>query len=124
MKVSLMMLFLSSQKLGVLNFFLRAVSMIDGRLFDKLEFIARGVRNPMLPFGGIQLVICGDFFQLPPVPDYVGDGRKAVMTFAFEAHTWQSCIPTTIQLTKVFRQKDNGESIVYFFPMVLNHHNE
>lgn len=43
------------------------VSMVDGDLFDKLEEIARKVRKKDLPFGGIQLVITGDFFQLPPV---------------------------------------------------------
>ena len=44
------------------------VSMVDGDLFDKLEQIARTIRNNGRPFGGIQLVITGDFFQLPPVP--------------------------------------------------------
>jgi ATP-dependent DNA helicase PIF1 len=39
------------------------VSMVDGDLFDKLEAIARQLRNNGRPFGGIQLVITGDFFQ-------------------------------------------------------------
>jgi hypothetical protein len=43
------------------------VSMLDGDLFDKLEVVARHVRHNMIPFGGIQLVLAGDFFQLPPV---------------------------------------------------------
>ena len=43
------------------------VSMVDAELFDKLEYIAREVRRNQYPFGGIQLVCCGDFFQLPPV---------------------------------------------------------
>ena len=41
------------------------VSMVDGELFDKLEWIACQVKNRP-NFGGIQLVICGDFLQLPP----------------------------------------------------------
>jgi ATP-dependent DNA helicase PIF1 len=44
------------------------ISMIDADLFEKLEFIARVVRRNANPFGGIQLVCSGDFFQLPPVP--------------------------------------------------------
>ena len=43
------------------------ISMIDAELFDKLEAIARTVRRSRKPFGGIQLVLCGDFLQLPPV---------------------------------------------------------
>ena len=43
------------------------ISMIDAELFDKLEAIARAVRRSREPFGGIQLVLCGDFLQLPPV---------------------------------------------------------
>ncbi|WPG99866.1 ATP-dependent DNA helicase PIF1 [Acrodontium crateriforme] len=77
------------------------VSMVDGELFDKLEAIARQMRNNGRPFGGIQLVITGDFFQLPPVPD---SGRVA--KFAFDASTWSTAIDYTIGLTHVFRQKD------------------
>ncbi len=40
------------------------VSMIEGELFDKLEAIARAVRKIEKPFGGIQLVVCGDFLQV------------------------------------------------------------
>ena len=79
------------------------ISMVDGDLFDKLEGIARIIRNNGRPFGGIQLVITGDFFQLPPVPDY---GRIA--KFAFDAGTWNTSIEHTIGLTQVFRQKDPG----------------
>ncbi|CAA9961275.1 ATP-dependent DNA helicase PIF1 [Pyrenophora teres f. maculata] len=77
------------------------VSMVDGDLFDKLEQIARTIRNNGRPFGGIQLVITGDFFQLPPVPDH---GRQA--KFAFDAGTWTTSIEHTIGLHHVFRQKD------------------
>lgn len=43
------------------------VSMLDGCLFDKLEFVARRVKNCEKAWGGIQLILAGDFFQLPPV---------------------------------------------------------
>jgi ATP-dependent DNA helicase PIF1 len=77
------------------------ISMVDGDLFDKLEQIARMIRNNGRPFGGIQLVVTGDFFQLPPVPE-----RNTVAKFAFDAATWRTCIEHTILLTHVFRQKD------------------
>lgn len=43
------------------------ISMIDGDFFDKMEEVARAVRKSQKPFGGLQLVVCGDFLQLPPV---------------------------------------------------------
>lgn len=83
------------------------ISMVDGDLFDKLESIARIIRNNGRPFGGIQLVITGDFFQLPPVPDY---GKVA--KFSFDAATWNTSIEHTIGLTQVFRQKDPGMALL------------
>lgn len=77
------------------------ISMVDGDLFDKLENVARIIRNNGRPFGGIQLVVTGDFFQLPPVPE-----KNSVAKFAFDAATWNTCISHTILLTHVFRQKD------------------
>ena len=84
------------------------ISMVDGDLFDKLESIARSIRGNARPFGGMQLVITGDFFQLPPVPDF---GKVA--KFAFDAHTWKTSISHTIGLTQVFRQKDPGKFDLY-----------
>jgi len=81
------------------------ISMVDGELFDKLEEIARIIRNNGRPFGGIQLVITGDFFQLPPVPE----GGKAAR-FCFDAHSWNTVVEHTIGLHHVFRQKDPGNT--------------
>lgn len=80
------------------------VSMVDGELFDKLESIARQLRNNGRPFGGIQLVITGDFFQLPPVPE-----KGKIAQFAFDAGTWPTSVEYTIGLHHVFRQKDPGK---------------
>ncbi|PFH63232.1 hypothetical protein XA68_15866 [Ophiocordyceps unilateralis] len=79
------------------------VSMVDGALFDKLSHIGRVLRNNGRPWGGIQLVITGDFFQLPPVPD---NFSKEPTKFAFDASTWMTSIDHTIGLTQVFRQRD------------------
>lgn len=81
------------------------ISMVDGDLFDKLEAIARSMKKNSRPFGGIQLVVTGDFFQLPPVPDYGSRNIK----FAFDADTWSTSIHHTIGLTEVFRQRDPGK---------------
>jgi ATP-dependent DNA helicase PIF1 len=81
------------------------ISMVDGELFDKLSQIGRTIRNNGKPWGGIQLVITGDFFQLPPVPD---SSKQRDARFAFEAATWSTSIDHTIGLTEVFRQRDPG----------------
>ena len=39
------------------------ISMLEADLFDQLEFVARIVRKRDEPFGGIQLILSGDFFQ-------------------------------------------------------------
>lgn len=54
------------------------ISMIDGEFFDKLEAVARAVRKSKKPFGGIQLIVCGDFLQLPPVSS---DGEEKSFCF-------------------------------------------
>ncbi|PAV21915.1 dna repair and recombination pif1 [Pyrrhoderma noxium] len=82
------------------------ISMIDGVLFDKLEYLARCIRNNNKPFGGIQLIISGDFCQLPPVPDRL-DGIPVPITFAFEAESWDRCVGLPVILEQVFRQRDS-----------------
>lgn len=74
--------------------------MIDPKLFDKLEQIARMLRKSTKPFGGIQIVATGDFFQLPPVSPG-GD-----VQFVFESAKWHEVIQKMYNLTQVFRQKD------------------
>jgi ATP-dependent DNA helicase PIF1 len=87
--------------------------MVDADLFDKLDFIARDIRQNGLPFGGMQIIVTGDFFQLPPV------NPNAVSKFAFEAKCWPLAIKQTVMLTKVFRQKD-GSKCVYYKSHTLN----
>ena len=77
------------------------VSMLHADLFDKLEQLARLVRSSTEPFGGIQLVLCGDFFQLPPV-DRRNSSTNSI--YAFQSVTWLKCNIQTITLTAVQRQ--------------------
>lgn len=77
------------------------ISMIDGELFDKLEYIGRHVRKSTNKFGGIQLVLVGDLLQLPPVDEY-NDTKKRVI----EAKSWKECIDEYVLLKHVFRQQD------------------
>ncbi|KAG7842417.1 hypothetical protein KL942_001155 [Ogataea angusta] len=83
------------------------LSMIDSNFFDKLNDIAKQIRGSNKPFGGIQLVLTGDFFQLPPV----SLSKTGAARFCFDAVSWKECIDETILLTKVFRQKNDSDLI-------------
>lgn len=72
------------------------ISMLDGDTFVLLEKLARNARGIDKPFGGLQLLICGDFLQLPPVDAQV---------FPFETEAWHRLSPVTAELQTVIRQQ-------------------
>lgn len=79
------------------------ISMVEAQFFDKLESVARSVRRSTEPFGGIQLIVCGDFLQLPPVSK-----GKEKASFCFQAHCWRKVIQLNLELTEVRRQTDQS----------------
>ena len=81
------------------------ISMMSKKLFNILDSIGRKVRKgPDVPFGGIQVVFSGDFYQLPPVGDRDDEETSA---FCFESDQWKSTFHKTVQLTTIFRQTDD-----------------
>lgn len=78
------------------------ISMMSRELFEKIDDVARRVRKNDGPFGGVQLVLCGDFYQLPPVSD------TDTPEFCFESPLWQTSIHLHTELTQVFRQTDEA----------------
>ncbi|ETW04323.1 hypothetical protein, variant 1 [Aphanomyces invadans] len=76
------------------------ISMLDGRMFEALEAIARQLRQSTRFFGGIQLIVSGDFYQLPPV------AQDRQPRFCFEVAAWQRGMTISICLDQVFRQRD------------------
>ena len=87
------------------------VSMLSLKLFDVLNAIGKAVRNNSRPFGGIQLVFSGDFFQLPPVGD---KEEPDTHRFCFESDDWNTVFQPhcQIQLVKIFRQTDEIYSTI------------
>jgi len=82
------------------------VSMMSSKMFEILDQIGRAIRkNPGKPFGGIQLVFTGDFFQLPPIPDYDDPSSGQ---FCFQHPRWAATFKPTdcIELRTFFRQTD------------------
>lgn len=79
------------------------ISMLDGRMLDLVDRVCKTVRDNPAPFGGLQVVFVGDFFQLPPV------GRdNEVVTFAFNSNAWQTASPVTCYLSEQHRQEDKN----------------
>jgi ATP-dependent DNA helicase PIF1 len=81
------------------------VSMLSLKLFNMLNEIGKAVRGNFKPFGGIQIIFSGDFFQLPPVGD---KDEPDTQRFCFESEEWNSVFlrDCQIQLIKIFRQTD------------------
>lgn len=81
------------------------VSMMSEKIFNILNEIGKKSRKSILPFGGIQVVFTGDFYQLPPVP---AAGEPTTEKFCFESVNWHNVFPLKnhIQLVTMFRQTD------------------
>jgi len=81
------------------------VSMLSLKLFDVLNEIGKKIRGNQKPFGGIQIIFSGDFFQLPPVGE---KEEPDTQRFCFESDDWNSVFHRNcqIQLVKIFRQTD------------------
>jgi ATP-dependent DNA helicase PIF1 len=81
------------------------VSMLSLKLFTILNEIGKAVRGNNKPFGGIQLIFAGDFFQLPPVGD---KDDPETQQFCFESDNWNAIFHRNcqIQLVKIYRQTD------------------
>jgi hypothetical protein len=56
--------------------------MLDGDLFDTIEFLARRIRRVNRPFGGMQVILAGDFLQLPPVQEHTVSTASAAPRFS------------------------------------------
>lgn len=78
------------------------ISMVDGDYFEKIEAVARKVRKNDKPFGGIHLILCGDFLQLPPVTK-----ANSQVKFCFQTKAWELCKLSTYELKTVHRQCDD-----------------
>lgn len=80
------------------------ISMCSSNLLDTVDEYLRYVRRSSRPFGGIQVIVVGDFCQLPPVAP---SSASSVVPFAFTSTAWARASFTTVTLTTVHRQSDD-----------------
>ncbi len=76
------------------------VSMLDSNLLTLVDRALVHLRGNDKPFGGLQVVFVGDFFQLPPV------SRDGPTKFAFASEAWDAANPLTCYLHEQHRQED------------------
>lgn len=83
------------------------ISMLHRKQFDMINQIMQAVKDNELPFGGVQLLVAGDFFQLPPIGEPHETTRDK---FAFMAQAWLDADFVICYLTEQHRQKSQGET--------------
>lgn len=79
------------------------VSMLHAYRLDMVDKLARMMRGNSQPFGGMQVVMCGDFFQLPPISK---NGQNK--DFVFYSQVWKKMNPVICYLTRNYRQQDDA----------------
>ena len=76
--------------------------MLSGTFLDTLDRVCRSFkRNPEKPFGGIQVILCGDMFQLPPI------SRQGDAVLVIESQAWKTMGLVMCYLTEQHRQDDD-----------------
>jgi ATP-dependent DNA helicase PIF1 len=79
------------------------ISMLHDYRLDMVDQIARTVRENDVPFGGMQVILCGDFFQLPPI-NREGDQESG---FVVSSSVWRDLDPVVCYLSEQHRQDDD-----------------
>lgn len=78
------------------------ISMVSPEIFSAMDRILRAFKEGSKPFGGIQVVLSGDFFQLPPISKIQTEKR-----FAWQSPSWRDLTLKSCYLQKAFRQDDD-----------------
>ncbi|PIR60552.1 MAG: helicase [Candidatus Pacebacteria bacterium CG10_big_fil_rev_8_21_14_0_10_44_54] len=86
------------------------ISMVRVDIMEAIDYILKKARNSYEPFGGVQMIMFGDLYQLPPVvtsgelQQYFDDTYGGA--YCFNANSWRAAKPEIITLSKIFRQSD------------------
>ncbi len=93
--------YLKIRLLGTKVLIIDEISMLHAYKLDMIDKICRFFHYNNLPFGGIQVVLCGDLFQLPPVSK-----NNSLAEFIFKSQIWNQMDLKICYLDKQFRQSD------------------
>ncbi len=79
------------------------ISMVHRQFFDQMDECLREVKKNDKPFGGLQIILIGDLFQLPPIEK---DPDLKENSFFFDSNVYQEMVFLFIELQKMYRQQD------------------
>ncbi|MGB0886809.1 MAG: AAA family ATPase [Vicingaceae bacterium] len=85
------------------------ISMLHKNQINAVDVVLRYFKKNEEAFGGIQVVVCGDFFQLPPIGN---QGEASKDKFAFMAEAWVKAKLSVCYLTEQYRQNDNDLNLI------------
>lgn len=87
------------------------ISMLRADMLDLIDFILRQAKESALPFGGVQVIVFGDLYQLPPVineqevKDYLAENYQGI--YFFFSQVWREAGFNYYELETIYRQKDS-----------------
>ena len=91
------------------------ISMLLPGMLSMIDVVCREIKQEPKPFGGAQVVLVGDFFQLPPIVRRAEDGDSQAKLieelpafFAYDSPSWAKLNPTICYLTEQYRQDDSN----------------
>jgi ATP-dependent exoDNAse (exonuclease V) alpha subunit len=79
------------------------ISMLHGLRLDMINVVCKLLRQSQAPFGGLQVILVGDLFQLPPI-----NRSGEAVDFVHNSGAWQELAPTICYLTEQHRQTDDS----------------
>ncbi len=85
------------------------ISMVRADLLDAIDYALQYTRKNQLPFGGVQVIVIGDLFQLSPIArgnDWAVLRNYYKSPYFFHSYVWKQCQPFIIELKKVYRQEE------------------
>tara|TARA_B110000037_G_scaffold188288_1_gene219554 strand:+ start:78085 stop:79422 length:1338 start_codon:yes stop_codon:yes gene_type:complete len=85
------------------------ISMLHKDQLNSIHHVLSDCMDSNAAFGGVQIVLCGDFFQLPPIGDNTEKSRDK---FAFMSDAWQFGDMVICYLTEQFRQQKNTLNLI------------
>jgi len=80
------------------------ISMLHANMLDMVDKICREFKEKDKPFGGLQIILTGDFFQLPPIERE--QQNVNVSNFAYTSKSWKNLDPVICYLSEQHRQTD------------------
>ena len=85
------------------------ISMLHKNQLNLVNTVLQHFKDPLMPFGGVQIVLCGDFYQLPPIGNM---GETSRDKFAFMSEAWVKASLNVCYLTEQYRQSDNHLNLI------------